>query len=115
MGGASRAIGRLGVEVVLVTALSLIAVAASAGVSLGVRISVKSLIALVTMNDAPVALENLQDRDKDRLSRTTRLPRYTSACDRSPVCAARWDGPCKQRPDDAGAQREAGLWQGWSL
>lgn len=53
MGGASRTIGRLGVEV------ALIAEAASARVSIGVRVSVISLSALVAVNDAPVALENL--------------------------------------------------------
>lgn len=58
MGGASRTIGRLGVEV------ALIAEAASARVSIGVRVSIISLSALVAVNDAPVALENLREREK---------------------------------------------------
>ncbi len=60
MGGASRAIGRLGVEV------SLRAVAASAGVSLGGGVSVISLSALVALDEASVALENLRGRERER-------------------------------------------------
>ncbi len=62
MGGASRAIGRLGVEV------SLRAVAASAGVSLGGGVSVISLSALVALDEASVALENLRGRERESRS-----------------------------------------------
>lgn len=61
MGGTSRTTGRLRVEVALLTALSRMTIAVPAGVSLRMSVSIISLISLVTVNDAPVALENLQN------------------------------------------------------
>lgn len=77
MGGASCTIGRLRVEVALLTALSWMAVAAPAGVSLGMGVSIIPLISLVTVNDAPVALENLQSGETDASSERAHDSRNT--------------------------------------
>lgn len=68
----SRPIGRLGCEVTLVTALSLVTVVASARVSLRVGVSIIALVSLVTVNEAPVALEDLHSRERERCASSER-------------------------------------------